>query len=372
MADEIKTFKDLIAEVQERGICGKCGGCVSFCSAGEFNALGIEEDGTPKWVDEDKCLKCGICYLICPQITVLNRELREKRDWKPPIGHYLSLHSARTTNRRIGEVCTDGGVVTSLLTYALKKHLIQAAIVSRKVGPFRRQPVIVTEPEELIDAAGSHFEESLHLDEIGKKYSTFSPTVREVRSLGRRNLEKIGLVGTPCQIYTIRKMQLLNIIPADPVCLTIGLFCMENFSFDSKARRRLEKKLKTELTRVKKLNIKDDVIVTTDKNETIHLPFDAVDEVARSACFACPDFANDYADISCGGLGSPDGYTTVVIRTPIGERIYNGARQARAIKELSHRRKEQLKLHKTEMMAKIVSFTRRKKERARRRLGEQL
>ena len=372
MTEEIKTFKDLVAEVQERGICGKCGGCVSFCSAGEFNALGIEEDGTPKWVDEDKCLKCGICYLICPQITVLNRELREKHNWKPPIGPYLSLASARATNRRIREVGTDGGVVTSLLTYALKKHLIQAAIVSRKVGPFRRQPVMVTEAEELIEAAGSHFEESLHLDEIGKRYSTFSPTVREVRSLGRGNLQKIGLVGTPCQIYTIRKMQLLNVIPSDLVSLTIGLFCMENFSFDSKARRRLEKRLKTELTGVKKLNIKDDVIVTTDKNETIHLPFDVVDEVARPACFACPDFANDYADISCGGLGSPDGYTTVVIRTPTGEKVYNGARQARAVKELSLRRKEQLKLHKTEMMAKIVSFTRRKKERARRRLGEQL
>jgi len=33
---EPKSFKDLIKEVHEKGICGECGGCVSFCSAAEI------------------------------------------------------------------------------------------------------------------------------------------------------------------------------------------------------------------------------------------------------------------------------------------------------------------------------------------------
>ena len=89
-----------------------------------------------------------------------------------------------------------------------------------------------------------------------------------------------------------------------------------------------------------------------------------VDEIARPACFSCPDFANYYADISVGGLGSPDGYTTTVTRTIRGDDIYNGARQEKYIEELSFRSKEDLKMHKTKMMARIVSFTKRKKERA--------
>jgi coenzyme F420 hydrogenase subunit beta len=363
--EEIKSFKDLILEVQERGICGRCGGCVSFCSAGEFNAIRMDEDAMPRWVDEEKCLNCGICYLICPQIRVLNRELAEKYGWKPAIGPYRGLASARSTSEEVREVATDGGVVTSLLLHALKKRLIDAAVVSEKIGPFRRQSVIVTEPEELIAAAGSHYDESLHLDEIGKKYTTFSPTIREVGSLGSRDLNRMALVGTPCQIYTVRKMQLLNVLPADTVILTIGLFCMENFSFDTEARARLEQKLKMKLGDVKKLNIKDDVIVTTGGNVTIHVPFEALDEVARPACFACADFANDYADISCGGLGSPDGYTTTVIRSAMGEKVYNGAKQAGAIEELRFSTPEQRKIHKTEMMAKIVSFARKKEQRAR-------
>ena len=151
--DEVKTFNDLIAEVQNRGICGRCGGCVAFCSAGEFNALRTEADGTPRWVDEEKCVKCGICYLICPQIKALNDELDEKMAWKAPIGQYRKMVSAKTTSPEIMEACTDGGVVTSLLKYALDNGIIQAAIVSRRVGPFTRRPMIATKPEELIEAA---------------------------------------------------------------------------------------------------------------------------------------------------------------------------------------------------------------------------
>jgi len=362
--EEVKSFKDLIKEVQEKGICGKCGGCVSFCSAGEFNALKLDDDGTPQFVNEEKCLKCGICYLICPQIKVLNKEIEKKFNWESPIGLYRGITSARTRDRKIRKVCTDGGVVTSLLIYAFKKNLIQGAIVSKRVGPFTRKPVTVTNPEELIGCAGSHFEESLHLQEIGKKYTTYSPGMLEIKDLGKRRLESIALVGTPCQIYTVRKMQLLNIIPADKISLTIGLFCMENFSFDVKAREKLERKLKIKLGNIQKLNIKDDVIVTLGNKKIIHLPFEAVDEIARPSCFACQDFANDYADISAGGLGSPDGYTTIIIRTLLGEKLYNGAKQKKHIEELLFKSKEDLRIHKTEMMAKIVSFTKRKKERA--------
>ena len=41
MVEEIlpKSFEDLIRDVHELGICGECGGCVSFCSAHELKAI---------------------------------------------------------------------------------------------------------------------------------------------------------------------------------------------------------------------------------------------------------------------------------------------------------------------------------------------
>ena len=75
-SEEDKTFKNLVTEVHEKGLCGACGGCVSFCSAGELLAIGFGSHGKPEFLDEDSCLECGICYLICPQIDILDPELR--------------------------------------------------------------------------------------------------------------------------------------------------------------------------------------------------------------------------------------------------------------------------------------------------------
>ena len=80
---------------------------------------------------------------------------------------------------------------------------------------------------------------------------------------------------------------------------------------------------------------------------------------------AGPDFANEFADVSAGGLGSPDGYTTVVVRTSLGQELYNGALQDGAIEELKFASDEEASLHRTQIIAKASGFTRRKRERAR-------
>ena len=370
MEEEIKTFKDLNREVVEKGICGKCGGCVSFCSAGELNALEMGKNEVPQYINEDNCLKCGICYLICPQTDTLNVELQEKFGWKPPIGDYQRITSAQTTNKEIKKICTDGGVVTALLLYLLKRNLINGAIVSKKIGRFARKAIVARTPGELIEAAGSTFSGSLHLEELGGKYTTYTPILSTVKSLEKKYLRDIAVVGTPCQINAIRKMQCLGIIPAHLIKYAIGLFCIENFSFDDVAKEKLEKKFDINLEDIVKLNIKDDFIITLTKGVTIHVPLREIDEVARPACFACRDFSNEYADISVGGLGSPDGYTTILMRTELGASVYDEALRKGYIQERTFEDAEESRLEKTKMLAKIVSFSRRKKMRAEERLSE--
>jgi len=367
--DEVKSFHDLIHEVQSRGICGRCGGCVSFCSAGQFHALRFGKDGMPEFADETSCLKCGICYLICPQIRVLDEDIKSKYYWKSPVGYYRTLRSAKTTKRKVAQSATDGGVVTSLLLYALEKRLIDGAVVSKRTGPFSRVAAVATSAQDIIDSAGSHFDDVAHLGEIGKSYTSFVPVIREISKLKQYGLGKVAFVGTPCQVYSLRKMQMLKVVPSDAVALVFGLFCMENFSFTREARRNLEKDIGVKLGNVVKLNIKDDVIMTMKNGATIHAPFQLVDTIARPACFACSDFSNEFADISFGGLGSPDGFTTAMVRTSAGERIYNGAKHDGFIEEMKFRKKDQSLLHRTTLMGKIVSFALRKRERAAEKLG---
>ncbi len=370
MEEDVKTFKDLQREVIDRGLCGKCGGCYSFCSAGELNALEIGENGLPRFSDEEKCLKCGICYLICPQISVLSDDLKARFQWKPPIGRYQRITSSRTRDPKVMKVCTDGGVVTSLLLYLLDHHLIDGAIVSKKKGPFAREATIAFTRDEIISAAGSQYSESAHLEELGGKYSTYAPILPEVKSLETQYLRNIAVVGTPCQINTIKKMQCLGILPAHLIEYTLGLFCIESFSFDDLARAWLEERHGIDFHEIRKLNIKDDFIVILNNGATIHLPLEEVDKLARPACLSCTDFSNEYADISAGGLGSLDGYTTTVLRTDKGATLFRNAIRDGYLDEAAYSNADERKIERTKMLAKIVAFSTKKRLRAEKRRRE--
>lgn len=185
MEADVKTFHDLIRLVQKNNSCGKCGGCVAFCSAANLGALEVGPDGMPRYADEGKCLKCGICYMICPNIRDLDEELKRKMQWEPPIGAKKDLVTAQTANPTVGEKCTDGGVVTSLLLYLLDNHMIDAALVSKSDGPFHRGPMLATTGEEIISASGSHYDESFSVISLGSHYSTYSPPCKKSRTCGR-------------------------------------------------------------------------------------------------------------------------------------------------------------------------------------------
>jgi coenzyme F420 hydrogenase subunit beta len=364
MGSEAKTFHDLEREVQRYHFCGKCGGCVAFCSADNLGALKVGPDGMPVFADEEKCLKCGICYMICPNTRDLDEELKKKTKWEPPIGPIKDLVSAQTTNPTVGERCTDGGVVTSLLLYLLDNHMIDGALVSRSDGPFHRGPMLATSGEEVISASGSHFDESFSIVELGSQYSTYSPAMQELKSLRKGLIDRVAMVGTPCQIHTVRKMQVLGIIPSDVIKYCFGLFCMENFSFNDIQLRHLEKQYGFDLTQVSKVNVKEDFFINLSNGRVIHIPFEEIDSIARPACLVCPDFSAEFSDISFGGLGSPDGYTTVLIRSERGKMVYRAALGAGYIKERRYSSSEKARADVIQLQKVVLDFSQRKRERA--------
>lgn len=360
--EDVKSFKSLISEVHEKNLCGSCGGCVSFCSAHEIGAIEMGADGIPKYANEDNCLKCGICYFICPNINVFDDELKEKYNWKTPVGSFQRVSVAQSTNEDVRKLATDGGVVTSLLLYMLENKIIDGAIVSKKSGMFSREPMIATTKDDLLAASGSRFSDLSHVEELGK-YSTYSPTLYGLKGLRNLDLARIAVVGTPCQIHTIRKMQTLGILPSHVVKFTVGLFCMENFSFDELAKEKLEKEMNFSINDIVKMNIKEDLIIELADGRTLHVPFEDLDSVVRPACLACSDFANDFADLSVGGLGAPEGYTTTMLRTEIGIKRYDEAINSGYIKEFERKSPKEIQINKTKTLAKIINFAERKRER---------
>ena len=51
----------------------------------------------------------------------------------------------------------------------------------------------------------------------------------------------------------------------------------------------------------------------------------------RKSCKHCHDFTNRLADVSLGGVGSPEKWTTVLIRTERGRKVFEDAVKERYI-----------------------------------------
>lgn len=367
---ETKTisFNNLLDEVVNKDLCNRCGGCVSFCSANGIKALEMGKDGFPRYADQSKCLEGGICYLICPQTHRLEEELKQKFNASYPIGNWVNVFSARSTDPNILKVATDGGVVTSILAYMLESKKIDGAIVSKRIGACGKGPTVATTREELLETSGSYYSEAEHLDKLGTEYASCFPVIKVIQESAAKNIKKLAMVGTPCQIKAIRKMQLMNILPADMVIFTIGLFCLQCFTMEDLAKKEFAKIHNINVDDIVKVNIKDKLILTMKSGICIQIPLDIIEKIARPACIACDDFANEYADISVGGIGSDEGFTTVLIRNTLGREVYSNALYNKYV-ENKHEKCMHDKDDENNLINIIKEFAIRKKARAEERLN---
>lgn len=356
----IKTFQDLIKEVHEKGICQECGGCTSFCSAAFEKVIGFKKPNSPpEYVNKDACLECGICYYLCPQTHILDDELNKTykfTDFKSmPLGHSEDIFSCQSTDSDFLKYGTDGGVVNSIINYMIEKKLIDGAIVAKVQGPFSREAMFAGDKMDLIKGSGIKLEISTQLDEI----QNFCTYTRSIPQLNHYKFKKLAIVGTPCQIYTIRCMQNLGVTPSEYIEICLGLFCYHNFLFDKSQIKRFEKDFDVKFENITKINIKEDLILKIDpEGRVVHIPFDKIVDYVRPACFSCADFTNIYSDISFGGLGSPDKYTTVIPRTEKGKKLFHKVLGEKIIKNLVLKAPE-----KENMKELITKFSHSKMER---------
>ena len=356
----IKTFQDLIKEVHEKGICQECGGCTSFCSAAFEEVIGFKKPNSPpEYINKDACLECGICYYLCPQTHILDDELNKTykfTDFKSmPLGHFEGIFSCQSTDPDFLKYGTDGGVVNSIINYMIEKKLIDGAIVAKVQGPFSREAMFAGDKMDLIKGSGIKLEISKQLDEI----QNFCTYTRSIPQLNHYKFKKLAIVGTPCQIYTIRCMQNLGVTPSEYIEICLGLFCYHNFLFDKSQIKRFEKDFNVKFENITKINIKEDLILKIDpERRVVHIPFDKIVDYVRPACFSCADFTNIYSDISFGGLGSPDKYTTVIPRTEKGKKLFHKVLGEKIIKNLVLKAPE-----KENMKELITKFSHSKMER---------
>jgi dihydroorotate dehydrogenase electron transfer subunit len=313
-----KGWQELDSEIIKSGKCLYCGACGAFCTNIKFDydkEIPIE-DGSCK--DVNTCRDgFGLCYNICPKtgtdqipLSLLDKWVFAKEQEKI-LGHYIEIISSRITDSAREKIPMETGPLTALLWVAMENKLIDSAIITDKDENFNPFPIIASNQKELFKGMGYKPGQNPILSLIGDAIN--------------KEFTDIAVVGTPCQIQGLRKLQnhpRFDYEAYDLISLAIGTFCFGTFH---------NKQL---LECYNEFNINSSEIqrMFTDRNnfkmkiktnlKTYEIPYNYLyDKTIRNACFACSDYTASFADISIGEIGSENEWKTLIIRTPRGKEI---------------------------------------------------
>jgi coenzyme F420 hydrogenase subunit beta len=234
----------------------------------------------------------------------------------PYLGKYTTCVSARSTDKEILEKAQDGGIATTLMAYALEQGIIDGAIVTSKGNrPWQPRPFVAMNREDLLEAQGTIY--------------NISPQISWLKEVTRSfGFDKVGVTGVCCQMQAVRKAQLYPICMRDipgKIALTVGLFCMVNFPYKS-TKMLVEDHANQNLSSVKKMKIgKGKFWVYTKRGNVVTLPVEVTHKYEQPGCHVCLDYVSNLGDISTGSVGSPDGWSTVFIRTKVGNKVWSKA-----------------------------------------------
>ena len=325
--DFVEHYFEPVSIVYNAGACCQCGWCSAICPV---NAIEVDAD-TLK-IDEDICIKCGLCFTVCPrsfsidQMNEAIKRLDKNLNWSAKIGAYIGTYSGSTKNDEIIKVRQDGGVVTTIAEYLLKKKFVDAVIaVQHSKQLWKPEPVIIDDVNDLYKTAGTKYANSPSLSIIDQA----------------RKYENIAFVGVPCMMKALEKGTLFpSGLPFfKNIKYKIGLFCMESFPYEGiiqLAKEQFDKDI-NELT---KMNIGGGkFIIRLKSGEELDVPLKEVQKYARDSCHYCEDLTSDYADFSVGSIGSQDGWSSVITRTKEADDIYNeivknGEIESKSLKEV--------------------------------------
>ncbi|HDS63086.1 MAG TPA: coenzyme F420 hydrogenase subunit beta [Methanofollis liminatans] len=235
------------------------------------------------------------------------------------LGNYKTCVAARSTDKEILKGAQDGGIVTQLFAYALEEGIIDGAIVAGPSDePWKPEPIVATTKAELLAARGTKY--------------TLSPNIALLKEATRSyGLDRVGIVGTPCQMQAVRKAQLYPVgmrdVP-DKIALAIGIFCMENFPYQS-LEALIEDHCNLKMESVRKVDIgKGKFWAYTERGAVAQIPLKVTHKYEQPGCHVCLDYVSNLADVSTGSVGTPDGWSTVFVRTKVGDDVWAKANAA--------------------------------------------
>ena len=327
-------FRDINARV-----CTQCGACVNICPV-----AAIAADGNSAHL-QGECIDCGLCYLFCPgremDFIALSETYLGSRPEDPLLGHLRRLSVAQAMSKEVRERGASGGVVTALLLHLMETEKIRGAlgVTMDRDRPWQTEATLLTSTEEVMRAAQS-------------KYSLV--TLAALLRSARRQPGPFAVIGLPCHIHGLRRLQRIGSYRGK-FPLSIGLFC--GFNLLPAATEHLINKTGFTKEQVSALEYRGGawpggLLIRSRSGEQRFVPKHSYGYVNLAyvprRCLACPDLTNELADLSVGDTWLEEyagGWSTVICRSPEGERLLAEAAGAGVLRVRDISRQDLLRSH---------------------------
>lgn len=215
------------------------------------------------------------------------------------LGVYCDLFSAKTA-----VAGQDGGVVSSLLIKGFREGLFDAAIVVKRLEGYTAEAFVAQNERDVLAAKGTSY---LKVN-----------TTRKLRELISQGKKRIAIVCSPCEAKAARTIQWK--MGKDCQITVIGLFCFEAFN-SAKLKEATQKQLGIDVGKAEKTQVSQGKFIATVDGQQVSCKVKDLSGASEAACRFCDDFTSTLADVSVGSVGSPSGYSTVIVRSPIGARL---------------------------------------------------
>lgn len=303
----------LIDEVWTRDRCAGCAMCVAACSKqvlywdGDEHPLlkQIRKSIGISTFDFDTCSFCEhYCEVTCPRLEPAAR-LRP-----------IAQMSARASGAISGGEPND--VVRNLLIAARGSGMIDGALMMDADRAGHTRARIVTSAGEIAETAGFQQIWTPLLDALNDA----------VFDLGLKNL---ALVSTPCTAQAVRRMTdstLTRLAPyRDAIRLNVAMFCTGIYRPDG-LRDALANGMNITPESVRRISAsprEGKLRVQLWDGTSREMDLTEADKFTRAGCARCDDYLGESADIAVGPVGAKNGYSTLIVRTSVGDAAIHNA-----------------------------------------------
>jgi len=260
------------------------------------------------------------------------------------------MYIARSSDKEILEKAENGGAVTSLFKFALESGRVDSVLTvkARDGNRYDGVPVLITNPKELIETAGSLHCSSPNIARFIKEYLDGASSL------------KIAVAVKPCDAKAIIELAKRTQINLDNLLL-IGLNCTGTLP-SAKAKKMMKEEFGVDPADVVAEDIEDNTLTIrlrdgTEKEKDL-AELEERGYGRRDNCRRCETNIPVMADIACGKWGTTDRNTTFIEAcSEKGAEFIEAAIEAGDIK--------------VEQPIRDATETRRKKDEAARELAQQ-